>query len=289
MAVQTNSYIIEVSERDFQREVLERSYQTPVVVDFWAVWCGPCRMLGPILERLALEAKGDFVLAKVNVDENPGLAARYGVQGIPTVKAFVNGRVVDEFVGALPEPHVREFLRRVVPSPLDRQVQRAQQLLEAGKLTEAESLLRQVLEKEPYHGRALLVLGRVLLQQDRPDEALEALERIPPHLPEYREGSKWRAMANFRREARACGGLQACRERLAANPDDLEARYGLAMALAAEGHYEDALRHLLAIVKRDRRFRDDGARKAMVAIFDILGENHPLTNEYRSKLAMAIF
>jgi len=246
-------------------------------------------MLGPVLERLALEANGDFVLAKVNVDENPGLAARYGVQGIPAVKAFVNGRVVDEFVGALPEPHVREFLRRVIPSALDRQVQRAQQLFEAGSLAEAESVLRQALEEDPYHGRALLVLGQVLLEQDRPDEALEVLERIPPHLPEHREGGKWRAMASFRREARACGGLEACRQKLAANPDDVEARYGLAMALATEGHYEDALRHLLTIVKRDRRFRDDGARKAMVAIFDILGEGHPLANEYRSKLAMAIF
>ncbi len=289
MGWQTNGHVVEVSERDFQREVIERSYQTPVVVDFWAVWCGPCRMLGPVLERLAAEANGDFVLAKVNVDENPGLAMRYGVQGIPAVKAFVDGRVVDEFVGALPEPRVREFLRRVVPSEADRQVRQAQQLLAAGGLEEAESLLQRVLERESDHPQALLTLGRVLMEQDRPDEALKALEGIPRHLPEHREAKKLMAMLDFRHEAQACGGLDACREKLAANPDDLEARYGLAMALAAEGHYEDALRHLLAIVSRDRRFRDDGARKAMVAIFEILGEEHPLVREYREKLAMAIF
>jgi putative thioredoxin len=242
-----------------------------------------------VLERLAAEANGDFVLAKVNVDENPGLAMRYGVQGIPAVKAFVDGRVVDEFVGALPEPQVREFLRRVVPSEADRQVRQAQRLLAAGGLEEAESLLRRVLEREPDHPRALLTLGRVLMEQDRPDEALKVLERIPWHLPEHREAKELMAMLDLRREAQACGGLEACREKLAADPDDLEARYGLAMALAAEGHYEDALRHLLAIVSRDRRFRDDGARKAMVAIFEILGEEHPLVREYREKLAMAIF
>lgn len=287
--MQRNGYIIEVSERDFLREVIERSYQTPVVVDFWAVWCGPCRMLGPVLERLAAEANGDFVLAKVNVDENPGLAMRYGVQGIPAVKAFVDGRVVDEFVGALPEPQVREFLRRVIPSEADRQVRQAQQLLAAGNLEGAESSLRQVLEKEPDHPQALLTLGHVLMKQGRLDEAQKALERVPWHLPEHREAKKLMAMLEFRREAQACGGLDACREKLAANPDDLEARYGLAMALAMEGYYEDALRHLLAIVNRDRRFRDDGARKAMVAIFEILGEEHPLVKEYREKLATAIF
>lgn len=289
MAVKTTDNVIEVSERTFQTDVIERSQEVPVVVDFWAAWCGPCRMLGPILERLAGEANGDWTLAKLDVDQNPQLAARYGVQGIPAVRAFVDGRVADEFVGAQPESMVRRFLQGLAPSRSDKRVKDAEAAEKAGGLERAESIYRQVLADEPRHTRALVGLGRVLFGQSRLDEAAETLDRVPRHEPAREEAEKLLAQIDFQREAEACGGLTACREKLTADPENLAARYGLAMALAAEGHYDDALRHLLAIVKQDRTFRDDTARKAMVSIFNILGEDSRLAREYRQKLAMAIF
>ncbi len=289
MSVKTKNNVIEVSERTFQTDVIERSREVPVVVDFWAEWCGPCRMLGPILERLAAEANGDWVLAKVDVDQNPQLAAYYGVRGIPAVKAFVDGHVADEFVGAQPEPMVRQFIQGLVPSKADRRVKAAEAAEAAGGLEKAETVYREILEEDPYHARALLGLGRVLFGQGRLEEAAETLRRVPLHEPARKDAEKLLAQIEFRQEAEACGGLDACREKLAADPNNVAARYGVAMALAADGYYEDALRHLLAIVKQDRTFRDDAARRAMLAIFNILGETNPLAQEYRNKLAMAIF
>lgn len=289
MSVHTKNNVVEVSERTFQTDVIERSRDVPVVVDFWAAWCGPCRMLGPTLERLAAEANGDWVLAKVDVDQNPQVAARYGVRGIPAVKAFVDGQVADEFVGAQPEPVVRQFIQGLAPSDGDKRVKEAKAAEKAGHLAQAETVYRQILTGEPQHTQARLGLGRVLFEQSRLDEAAQVLERIPRHESVRDEAEKLLAQIEFRREAKACGGLDACREKLAANPDDLAARYGVAMALAAGGHYDDALRHLLVIVKGDRSFRDDAARQAMLSIFKILGDNSRLTQEYRSKLAMAIF
>lgn len=290
MAVQTKNNVIEVSERTFETDVIQRSHDVPVIVDFWAAWCGPCRMLGPTLEKLAAGANGDWVLAKVDVDQNQQLAGRYGVRGIPAVKAFVDGRVADEFVGAQPEPMVRRFVQGLAPSESDVRIKQAQVAEKAGKPKMAESIYRQILATEPRHAKASLGLGRVLFAQGRLQQATEALAEIPMHESVARaEAEKLLAQIEFRREAEACGGLPNCREKLAAEPENVAARYGVAMALAAEGHYDDALRHLLAIVKQDRQFRDDAARRAMVSIFDILGADHKLTREYRQKLAMAIF
>ncbi|MFQ5594415.1 MAG: tetratricopeptide repeat protein [Anaerolineae bacterium] len=289
MSVATKNNVVEVSEHTFQADVIERSREVPVIVDFWAAWCGPCRMLGPVLERLAGEANGDWVLAKVDVDQNPQLAMRYGVQGIPAVKAFVDGLVADEFVGAQPEPRVRQFIQGLAPGKADQRVREAEAAELAGRLEQAEALYRQILADEPHHTGALLGLGRVLFAQGQLDGAADTLARIPRHESIRPEAEKLLAQIEFRREAEACGGLANCRDELAANPDNAAARYGVAMALAAEGHYEDALRHLLAIVKHNRVFRDDAARRAMLSVFNILGEESRLVQEYRSKLAMAIF
>lgn len=289
MAARTKNNVIDVSELTFETDVIERSREVPVVVDFWAEWCAPCRMLGPILERLASGANGDWVLAKVDVDSNPRLAARYGVQGIPAVKAFIDGQVADEFVGAQPEPMVRQFIQGLVPSKRDKRVKEAEAAEKAGGLEKAESIYRQILDDEPHHAKALLGLGRVLFGQGRLDEAVEVLERVPLHESVRGEAEKLLAQIEFRREADACGGLDACRKKLAADPSNVAARYGVAMVLAADGHYGDALRHLLAIVKQNRTFRDDAARRAMLSIFAILGDESRLAQEYRSKLAMAIF
>src|SRR5690242_7282064 len=181
--------VIDVSAATFEAEVLDASAQQPVVVDFWAPWCGPCRMLGPLLERLAESAGGAWRLAKVNVDENPSLAARFGVQGIPAVKTFRDGRPISEFVGAQPEAAVRRFIDGIVPSEADQQAMEGERRAAAGDLPGAEEAFRAVLQREPDHARALLDLGRVLAEGGRDEEALQALSALPPHSPEGREAA----------------------------------------------------------------------------------------------------
>lgn len=285
----THQAIIEVSDYDFDEQVIQRSYTTPVVVDFWAPWCGPCRMIGPVLERLARQADGQWMLAKLNVDHNQQTAARYGIQGIPAVKGFRDGRVVAEFVGAVPEPQIRRFLDQLLPSEADRLTRQAQALEKAGRLAEAEAMYRQALSQDGYHASALLGLGRVLFRQDRYEEAQAVLQQVPMHLPERAEAENWLARVNFRQQAALTGGEVEARRRLAANPDDLDARLDLASALASKGSYREALEGLLEVVRRDRGSYRERARQAMLSIFSLLGDNHELTQEYRPQLAMLLF
>ncbi len=292
MAAQTttdNTNIIDVTDRDFQQTVIERSRKTPVVVDFWAPWCGPCRMIGPVLERLAREANGAWILAKLNVDHNPQTAGRYGIQSIPAVKGFRNGQVVAEFVGALPEPQIRRFIDQLVPSAADTMAAEAQRLEAAGQLAQAEAAYRRALHANAQHPAALLGLGRVLFHLDRYDEALTTLQRVPMGRPERADAESWIAKASFRQEAALSGGEVEARRRLAANPNDLDARLNLAAALSAKGSYREALEGLLEVVRRDRGAYRDKARRAMLSIFALLGDDHALTQEYRPQLAMLLF
>lgn len=285
----TNVKVMEVSSETFAQEVLARSHEVPVVVDFWAPWCGPCRVLGPILEKLAREANGTFRLVKINVDENPDLAARYGVQGIPAVKAFRDGRVVSEFVGALPEPTVRNWLSRVAPPRVDKRLQQAQARALAGALDEAEALYRQVLADEPDNTAALIGLADLLAVRNQPEEAGQILDRLPADAAFSPAVRQLRHLLNFQLEARNLEEEHVSRLRLAGDPDNLEARWALATRLAAQRHYQEALDHYLELVRRDRKFRNDGARKAMLAIFEILGPDNPLTKEYQARLANVLY
>ena len=285
-----NGHVVDVSEATFQAEVIEKSKTTPVVVDFWAAWCGPCRMLGPTLEKLANEANGAWILAKVDVDQNQGLSMRYGVQGIPAVKAFVDGDVADEFVGAQPEPMVRQFIERLAPSKEAELLKEAQEIEEAGGYEAAESLYQQVLQTDTHNAKALLGLGRVQIELGMADEATETLQRVPIHERAGRsEAEGLLARIEFQRVSKNGGGLEAAQEKLASNPGDVDARYEVATAFAAQGRYVDALEHLLMIVQTDRAFKDDAARTDMISIFNMLGDENPATQDYRSKLAMAIF
>lgn len=283
-----DSHVIDVSTATFEEEVLEASFEQPVVVDFWAPWCGPCRQISPVLERLAAEAGGAWRLAKINVDENQALAVQFGVQGIPAVKGFRDGRIVAEFVGAQPEMAIRRFLERLMPSEADLSAGEGRRLAAAGDMAGAEAAFRRALSAQADHAGALLGLGSLLLDAGRPDEARPLLESLLPNSPEGREAAPLLARLRLSGSEQT-SDLDEARRALAADPRDPAANLALGQALAAQGDYAAALPHLLAVVERDKTFRDGAARQAMLSIFDILGPEHPLTMEYRRKLASALY
>jgi putative thioredoxin len=282
----TSPWVIDAIESDFETQVIERSKQVPIVVDFWAPWCGPCRALGPLLERLAQEYDGQFVLARVNIDENPGLASAFRVQSIPMVIGIRDGTLAGHFVGALPEPGVRDFLAQLLPSEADRTAEEGAAHLAAGKTAEAESAFRRALELDSRNERATVGLADVLSRCNADAEALALLERVGPG-PHRQEADRLAAALRVRQSG--AGDEAALRARVEANPADLETRFALAQALAAAGRYDEALEHYLGIVKRNRTFRDDAARKAMLDVFDLLGAGDELAERYRSELAKVLF
>ncbi len=282
-------WTVDVNEKDFEQEVLERSYNVPVVLDFWAPWCGPCRAIGPVLEKLADEQQGKFVLAKVNVDENPALAQSFQVSSIPAVKAVKEGAVANEFVGALPEPAIRKFVEELLPSEADSLAQRGLSLQEQGKDQGAESLYRAALSKEARQPKALLGLARLLTAKDENADALALLERLSPNAREYDEAQQLAAQVRVKQSGANAGEEAAYREKLEANPNDLDARFELARILAASTRYDEALAEYLEILKKDRTFRDEGARKAMLEIFDVVGSRSDLSDRYRAELAKVLF
>ncbi len=282
-------WTVNVTEQDFEQAVVERSHTVPVVIDFWAPWCGPCRAIGPVLEQLADEQQGKFILAKINVDENPGLAQAFAIRSIPAVKAVCNGALAGEFLGAQPEPAIRNFIEQLLPSEADALAQEAQRLEQAGKAQGAESLYRAALSKDANHPLSLLGLARLLMQRSEDADALTLLGRVPLTSPESTIAQQLTAQIKLKQSGASAGDEQQYRDRLAANPNDHDARFELAQVLAAIGRYEEALTELLEIVKKDRKFRDDGARKAILEIFDVVGPRSELAEHYRSELAKVLF
>jgi putative thioredoxin len=273
-------YVVEVSETNFASDVLGQSNTLPVVVDFWAPWCGPCRVLGPMLERLAGEARGAFVLAKLNVDENPRVSATYGVQGLPAVKAFRDGKVVDEFVGAQPEGRVREFLKKVAPTAADRSLAEAASLLATRHWAEAEAALRRVLADLPGSAPAALGLVKALVAQGHGCEALELLEDFP------------RGDAAPAAEKLADLAALLCEVEGGDAPvvdNDMDASYYQAARLLARGQLEAGMDGLLDVLRQDKRYRKGQPRRVMLGIFEVLGDDDPATRQYRGELASVIF
>lgn len=279
--------VIEVNEQTFQTEVIERSRHVPVLVDFWAPWCGPCRMLTPVLEQLAAEGEGKWILAKVNSDENPQLAQRYRVQGIPNVKAFREGALVDEFVGVQPRPAIQRFLDKLVPNKLDESVAAAEQAIREGDSEVARVALEEVLAEKPDHERAHLAMARVELAAGNHDAAEAHLEAVPPRGPHGPEAESLQAQLRF--AATPDQGEQALQARVAAEPTDLEARYDLARLAARQGEYDTAAQHFLGILEQQRDFKEGAAHQALLDLFVLLGNDDPRTQTYRKRLSWLLF
>jgi putative thioredoxin len=274
----------EAGDADFETAVVARSREVPVVVDFWAAWCGPCRVIGPMLEKLAAQGAGAWDLVKVDVDKNPKLAGAFRIRSIPAVKAFRDGKVVSEFVGALPEAQIRSWLGTVLPTEADRRVAAAEAKRLAGDLPGAELDLRAALADDVDHARAIVALAGLLADRGTPEadgEAIALLDRRPLDTATQAV----RARIAVRRSA---GDVHALAARVAADVADVAARYDLGRALAAAGRYDEALEHLLEVVRRDRKLDDDGARRAMLDVFRVLGDDDERTRRFRRALAMAI-
>jgi putative thioredoxin len=288
---QSSSWVKDVSTAEFPTAVLERSRDRPVVVDFWAAWCGPCRVLGPVLEREVQALGGRVELAKLDTDANPQLAMDFGIQGIPAVKAFRNGAVVSEFVGARPAPFVREWLAALVPPPELAALEEAEQAARAGDRAKAEPALRKLADGAPgasaradIAGRALAALVRLLLDAQEPDAAEPLLARLEARGDAADVAESLRRRLQFFADAAKAGGLEAARAALERDAADREARFSLASALAAAGQSQAALDHFLELAPAARKPRGEDARRAMLAVFDQLGPEHPLTREYRRRL-----
>lgn len=274
--------VVDVTSANFQAEVIERSKQVPVVVDFWAEWCGPCRRLGPVLEQLAAEADGAWVLAKLDTEASPELAQQFRIQGIPAVKAFRDGQVVDEFVGALPAPQVKSWLAGLAPSEADLLVKAGLEARARGDEAQALAAFSQVVALEPDNVEALLGLAEL---SGQPEDVRGLLARLPPRL----DGEAQRRRSALLLGLEGGGDLDALRAAVDADASDLDSRWQLAHGLAALGQHEQALELLLQVVKADRSYRDDGARKAMLEIFDVVGPRSPIADAWRSRLAMVLY
>jgi putative thioredoxin len=269
MAIST-PHVIDVTDATFGTAVLEESRRRPVVVDFWAGWCQPCLVIGPVLERLAEEEGGRFLLAKLDIDANPQIAGSFRIQSIPAVKAFQDARLVNEFVGAVPEQAIRQFIASVVPSDADRLVAQGEQAEREGRPEEAERLFRQGLEVDPGHVPSSVGLGRLAAVRGDLEEARQLLTPLRPDPEAERllaalDVSEW--------------------ERAASNGSGPLAE---AQRAAAEGRFGEALARFLAEVERGGE-QGPAAREAMLKLFAVLGDDDPLTREYRRRLASALF
>ena len=280
---------IDATAANFDTEVLEKSRQTLVVVDFWAEWCAPCRVLMPLLQSLAEDYQGKFLLVKVNTDKEQTLAAQWGIRSLPTVKLFKDGKVVDEFLGAQPESVIRTLLDQHMPRESDTLRNAARTALGNGDTNQALSLLRQALALDPDQLAVKLDLADALLRGGMIDDAQSLLRDIPLQYREEEAVKTLAAKIELARSAQSAPPVSVLSERIAADPDDLASRRFLGAEFAAHGDYAAALEQFLEIMKRDRRFDDDIGRRGLLNVFKLLGDDHELVQQYRRKMAPLLY
>jgi putative thioredoxin len=282
-------YVVAVTAESFHRVVVDGSHESLVLVDFWADWCAPCRALMPVLASLADAYAGKLIVAKVNTEEEQALAAEYGIRSLPTVQLFKDGQPIDQFMGALPEAQVREFLDRHLPQESDNLLARAQGLAGAGDLEGATGLIAEAREADPENVRIRLAEAGIEAASGNIEDAQAILDDLPMELSNDPEAASLRGKLLFARLCADSPPESELASRLEANPADSNARYALAAHLVGRGDYEGALERLLELMKKDRGFEDDAGRKGMLMIFALLGGEGDLVKRYRSRMSSALY
>ncbi|WP_027666961.1 thioredoxin [Rhizobium leguminosarum] len=295
-ATAAGSYITETTTANFAKDVIEESRKQPVLVDFWAPWCGPCKQLTPVLEKVINEAKGRVRLVKMNIDDHPSIAGQLGIQSIPAVIAFVNGRPADGFMGAVPESQIQQFIDRIAgPAGADEAAEieavltEAAELLAAGNINEAAQLYGAVMQADPENAKALAGMAECMIAANQHQRAREILTELPEELAKDAGIQAVLMKLEQIEEARKLGDPVALERELAANPDDHEARIKLAKIRNVEGRRDEAADHLLLIMRKDRAFDDDGARRQLLQFFEVWGFKDPATVAARRKLSAMLF
>ena len=287
------SVVKETTTQGFIKDVIEASKKQPVLVDFWAPWCGPCKQLTPILEKAVKAAKGKVKLAKMNIDEHPAIPGQMGIQSIPAVIAFSNGQPVDGFMGALPESQVMAFLERLTKGAVGAEerdlMKAADEALAAGDTAGAANLYGQLLTQDSGNVAALAGLARCYVLTGALEQAKQTLAMVPEGKRNETAVAAARAALEVAEQAKAVGPIDELEKKVATNPLDHQARFDLATALNAKGKRNEAANHLLEIVKRDRKWNDDGARKQLVQFFEAWGFTDPSTVEGRKRLSSILF
>jgi putative thioredoxin len=283
----------DTTTQTFVKDVIEESKRQPVLVDFWAPWCGPCKQLTPVLEKTVKAAKGKVKLVKMNIDEHPAIPGQMGIQSIPAVIAFVNGQPADGFMGALPESQVVAFLERLTKDCIGGEakdlLKAAETALAEGDATGAADLYAQVLAEDSTNVAALAGLTRCYVETGSLDQARQTLGMVPEAKRNEAPVAAARAALDLAEQAKTLGPITELEQKVAANPLDHQARFDLALALNGKGRRMEALEQLIAIVKRDRKWNDDGARKQLVQFFDAWGATDEAAVEGRRRLSSILF
>lgn len=285
--------IVNATTASFNKDVIEASHNALVLVDFWATWCGPCKQLSPILEKVVRSYGGKVRLVKIDVDANQAISAQLRIQSMPTVYAFRDGRPLDGFMGAQTESVVREFVDRLVgeevSASLDDVLKSADELLEENDLQGAVEIYAAVLQEEPENALALAGLALCYIKSDDFERARQTIALVPPAKREVPAVQSVQAQLDLAEKAEGVGNLAELEARIGSNPGDHQTRFDLAVALAGAGRREEAMNHLLDIVRRDRTWNEDGARKQLLQFFDAWGSKEPLVSEGRRRLSSILF